>query len=147
MLITVRYWGLVEHILAQLEPQVQDYVEIRNPSTRAQLLQVISKFEERYSSRETQDSRASYNRDRKNWDVRRMSTDECRNRNGRNVEVYDLQNNRREGYRDTYWNGLQKNQRNHGFENRNRFDRDNRGFDSNNGRYQSRNRGPSDNFN
>ncbi|GFX19587.1 uncharacterized protein TNCV_2074951 [Trichonephila clavipes] len=38
-------------------------------------------------------------------------------------------------------------ERNHGSENRNWFDRDNRGFDRNNGWYQFRNRGPSGNFN
>ncbi|GFV33700.1 hypothetical protein TNCV_4568151 [Trichonephila clavipes] len=66
--------GLVEHILARLEPPVQDYVEVRNPSTRAQLLQVVSKPEQRYSSRVTQGSRTNYNRERRDWDVRRMST-------------------------------------------------------------------------
>ncbi|GFW26189.1 uncharacterized protein TNCV_3396851 [Trichonephila clavipes] len=34
--------GLVKHIMARLEPQVQNYVEVRNPTTRALLLQVIS---------------------------------------------------------------------------------------------------------
>ncbi|GFT25987.1 uncharacterized protein TNCV_5126511 [Trichonephila clavipes] len=37
-------------------------------------------------------------------------------------------------------------QRNQGFESRNRFDRDNRRFHSNNGRHQSRNRGSRENF-
>ncbi|GFT60758.1 hypothetical protein TNCV_3286711 [Trichonephila clavipes] len=73
--------GLVEHILVRLVPQVQDYVEVRNPTTRAQLLRVISKFEERHSSRETQGSRTNYNRERRDWDGRRMSTDDHRNKN------------------------------------------------------------------
>ncbi|GFW65972.1 uncharacterized protein TNCV_587981 [Trichonephila clavipes] len=37
--------GLVEHILVRFEPQVQDYVEVRNPTTTDKLLQVLSKFE------------------------------------------------------------------------------------------------------
>ncbi|GFS61482.1 uncharacterized protein TNCV_4312051 [Trichonephila clavipes] len=57
--------GLVEHILARLEPQVDDYVEVRNPTTRAKLLQVISKFEERYSSRENQGSKVNYSREKR----------------------------------------------------------------------------------
>ncbi|GFX98737.1 uncharacterized protein TNCV_1503151 [Trichonephila clavipes] len=43
--------ALVEHIFVTLEPQVQDYVEVRNPQNTVQLLEVISKFEERYSSK------------------------------------------------------------------------------------------------
>ncbi|GFS77555.1 hypothetical protein TNCV_321071 [Trichonephila clavipes] len=39
--------NLIQHIVSRLEPQVQDYVEVRNLSTRAQLIQVLSKFEER----------------------------------------------------------------------------------------------------
>ncbi|GFV82557.1 transposable element Tcb2 transposase [Trichonephila clavipes] len=45
---------LIEHIANRLEPQVLDYVVVRNPTSRFQLLQVILKFEERYSARETQ---------------------------------------------------------------------------------------------
>ncbi|GFV77885.1 uncharacterized protein TNCV_391 [Trichonephila clavipes] len=41
--------ALVDHILVRLEPQVQDYVEVRNPQTAIQLLEVLAKFEERYS--------------------------------------------------------------------------------------------------
>ncbi|GFT39770.1 uncharacterized protein TNCV_4869401 [Trichonephila clavipes] len=43
--------NLIQHIVSRLEPQVQDYVEIRNPNTRDQWLQVTSELEERYSSR------------------------------------------------------------------------------------------------
>ncbi|GFW03384.1 hypothetical protein TNCV_4939171 [Trichonephila clavipes] len=46
--------ALVEHILAGLEPQVQDYVEVRHPTTTAKLLQVISKFEERENTQSSQ---------------------------------------------------------------------------------------------
>ncbi|GFW50952.1 hypothetical protein TNCV_3592341 [Trichonephila clavipes] len=57
--------NLIHHIVSRLEPQVQDYVEFRNPTTRATLLQMISKFEERYSCRETQGSRMNFNRERR----------------------------------------------------------------------------------
>ncbi|GFT53943.1 uncharacterized protein TNCV_418481 [Trichonephila clavipes] len=40
---------VVVHIFVRLEPQVQDYVEVRNPQNTVQLLEVLSKFEERYS--------------------------------------------------------------------------------------------------
>ncbi|PRD29242.1 UNVERIFIED_CONTAM: hypothetical protein NCL1_30003 [Trichonephila clavipes] len=77
----------------------------------------------------------NYSRERRDWDVRRMSTDVRRNRNWRDAEVMDRPNDRRDNCRSTYGNGPQENQRNHGFQNRNRFDRDNRGFDSNKVRY------------
>ncbi|GFX28326.1 uncharacterized protein TNCV_1125801 [Trichonephila clavipes] len=41
--------ALVDHIFVRIEPQVQDYVEVRNPQNTVQLLEVLSKFEERYS--------------------------------------------------------------------------------------------------
>ncbi|GFW10095.1 uncharacterized protein TNCV_4208581 [Trichonephila clavipes] len=93
--------GLAECILARLEPQMQDCVEVRNPSTRAQLLQLISKFEERYVFRETQGSSKNYNRDRRDWDMRRRSSDYHRNRNWKNTEVLVLQNDRSNNYRIT----------------------------------------------
>ncbi|GFX78992.1 uncharacterized protein TNCV_3912801 [Trichonephila clavipes] len=40
--------ALVDHIFVRLEPQVQDYVEVRNPQTAIQLFEVLAKFEERY---------------------------------------------------------------------------------------------------
>ncbi|GFX85904.1 uncharacterized protein TNCV_2473061 [Trichonephila clavipes] len=39
----------VDLIFVRLEPKVQDYVEVRNPETAIQLLEVLAKFEERYS--------------------------------------------------------------------------------------------------
>ncbi|GFW86342.1 uncharacterized protein TNCV_4331261 [Trichonephila clavipes] len=41
--------ALVDPIFVRLEPQVQDYVDVRNPKTTAYLLEVLVKFEERYS--------------------------------------------------------------------------------------------------
>ncbi|GFS60158.1 uncharacterized protein TNCV_2826761 [Trichonephila clavipes] len=51
--------ALVDHIFVRLEPQVQDYVEVRNPQTAIQLLEVLAKFEERYSCKATLSSRNS----------------------------------------------------------------------------------------
>ncbi|GFW03654.1 uncharacterized protein TNCV_2537651 [Trichonephila clavipes] len=53
--------ALVDNIFVRLEPQVQDYVEVRNPQNTVQLLEVLAKFEERYSCKATQGSRNSYN--------------------------------------------------------------------------------------
>ncbi|GFX70318.1 uncharacterized protein TNCV_2955381 [Trichonephila clavipes] len=44
--------ALVDHIFVRLEPQVQDYVEVRNPQTAIHLLEVLAKFEERYSCKQ-----------------------------------------------------------------------------------------------
>ncbi|GFV65178.1 uncharacterized protein TNCV_2148701 [Trichonephila clavipes] len=41
--------ALVDHIFVRLKPKVQDYGEARNPQNTVQLLEVLSKFEERYS--------------------------------------------------------------------------------------------------
>ncbi|GFW58689.1 uncharacterized protein TNCV_378721 [Trichonephila clavipes] len=53
--------ALVDHIFVRLEPQVQDYVEVRNPQNAIQLLEVLAKFEERYSCKATLGSRNSNN--------------------------------------------------------------------------------------
>ncbi|GFT20131.1 uncharacterized protein TNCV_1945661 [Trichonephila clavipes] len=44
----------VDHILVRLEQQVQDYVEVRNQQNTIQLLEVLAKFEERYSGKAIQ---------------------------------------------------------------------------------------------
>ncbi|GFW46732.1 uncharacterized protein TNCV_2980881 [Trichonephila clavipes] len=64
--------ALVDHIFVTLEPQVQDYVEVRNPQNSVQLL-VLAKFEERYSCKATRGSRNSDNVEGRGWNVRRMS--------------------------------------------------------------------------
>ncbi|GFU29953.1 uncharacterized protein TNCV_1687221 [Trichonephila clavipes] len=51
--------ALVDHIFVRLEPQVQDYIEVRNPETAIQLLEVLAKFEEIYSCQATMGSRNS----------------------------------------------------------------------------------------
>ncbi|GFX08522.1 uncharacterized protein TNCV_1527201 [Trichonephila clavipes] len=57
--------ALVDHIFVRLEPQVQDYVEVRNPTTTAQLLEVLAKFEEKYSYKKMQGSKNSGNVERR----------------------------------------------------------------------------------
>ncbi|GFW22014.1 RNA-directed DNA polymerase from mobile element jockey [Trichonephila clavipes] len=63
----------VDHIFVRLEPQVQDYVEVRNPQNTVQVLEVLSKFEERYSYKAMRGSRNSDNVERRGWNERRMS--------------------------------------------------------------------------
>ncbi|GFU11588.1 uncharacterized protein TNCV_4492211 [Trichonephila clavipes] len=65
--------ALVDHIFVRLEPQVQDYVEVRNPQNTIQLLEVSAKFEERYSCKATRGSRNSNNVEGRGWNARRMS--------------------------------------------------------------------------
>ncbi|GFX18429.1 uncharacterized protein TNCV_4307291 [Trichonephila clavipes] len=42
---------LIDHIISRLEPQILDYVEVRNPQTTSNLLQIIDKYEERFLNR------------------------------------------------------------------------------------------------
>ncbi|GFU98463.1 uncharacterized protein TNCV_3652941 [Trichonephila clavipes] len=58
--------SLVDHIFVRLEPQVQDYVEVRNPQNTIQLSEV-AKFVERYSCKATLVSRNSYNVEGRGW--------------------------------------------------------------------------------
>ncbi|GFX03401.1 retrovirus-related Pol polyprotein from transposon opus [Trichonephila clavipes] len=90
---------------------------------------MITKYDDRYLRRDTQGT----SREIRDWEVRRRSPDDRRNRNWRDADVLDRQNDRRDNYRR--------------FENRNPIGRDDRGFESHDGRYQFRNRGSSDNFN
>ncbi|GFU97084.1 uncharacterized protein TNCV_3347301 [Trichonephila clavipes] len=59
--------ALVDHIFVRLEPQVQDYVEVRNPQNTVQLLEVFAKFEERYSCKAIRGSRNSDNVEGRGW--------------------------------------------------------------------------------
>ncbi|GFV98806.1 uncharacterized protein TNCV_2913231 [Trichonephila clavipes] len=133
--------ALVDHIFDRLEPQVQDYVEVRNPKTTAQVLEVMAKFEERYSCKKLKGSRNSDNIGRRGWKERRMSNDDDRRRNWRNSEVLHRPNNGRNYYRGNYETHRQ---RNRGFESRNGFNRNDQRF--NDREYQSGNRGQSENF-
>ncbi|GFV80052.1 uncharacterized protein TNCV_4654691 [Trichonephila clavipes] len=85
--------ALVDNIFVRLEPQVQDYVEVRNPQTAIQLLEVLAKFEERYSCKATLGSRNSNDVKGRGWNKRRISNVGNNRGNWRNSEVtedYDL---------------------------------------------------------
>ncbi|GFT31425.1 uncharacterized protein TNCV_608461 [Trichonephila clavipes] len=129
------------HIFVRLEPQVQDYVEVRNPQNMVQLLEVLAKFEERYSGKAIRGSRNSYNVEERGWNERRMSNVGNNRGNSRNSEVVRRPNNGRNYYRGNYENSRQGNQ---WFESRNRFQNDDRRF--NDRGYQFRNRGQTDDF-
>ncbi|GFX34089.1 uncharacterized protein TNCV_1698371 [Trichonephila clavipes] len=79
--------ALVDHIFVRLEPQVQDYVEVRNPQNTIQLLEVLAKFEERYSCKATRGSRNSDNVEGGGWNERRISDVGNNRGNWRNSEV------------------------------------------------------------
>ncbi|GFW68700.1 uncharacterized protein TNCV_3639151 [Trichonephila clavipes] len=66
-----------------------------NPITTAQLLELLVKFEERYSCKKMQGSRNSDNVEQRGWNERRMSTDDDKQRNWRNLEVLHRPSNNR----------------------------------------------------
>ncbi|GFX61544.1 uncharacterized protein TNCV_2745191 [Trichonephila clavipes] len=133
---------LLDHIFVRLEPQVQDYVEVRNPQTANQLLEVLGKFEERYSCKATLGSRNTNNVEGRGWNERRISNAGNNRGNWRNSEVVRRLNNGRNDYSGNYQNKRQGNQ---WFESRNRFQNNDRRF--NDTGYQFRNRGQNDDFN
>ncbi|GFX33180.1 uncharacterized protein TNCV_2353491 [Trichonephila clavipes] len=47
---------LIDHIISRLEPQILVYVEVRNPQTTFNLLQIIDKCEERFLNRKIRGS-------------------------------------------------------------------------------------------
>ncbi|GFX30286.1 uncharacterized protein TNCV_1963931 [Trichonephila clavipes] len=47
---------LNDHIISRLEPQILDYIEVRNPQTTSNLLQIIDKYEERFLNRKIRGS-------------------------------------------------------------------------------------------
>ncbi|GFX36475.1 uncharacterized protein TNCV_1254481 [Trichonephila clavipes] len=119
----------------RLEPQVQDYVEVRNPENTVQLLEVLAKFEERYSCKAIRGSRNSDNMDGRVWNERRMSNVGNNQGNWRNSELVHKPSNGRNDYRGNYENNRQGNQ---WFKSRNRFQKDDRRF--NDRGYQFRNK-------
>ncbi|GFS68073.1 retrovirus-related Pol polyprotein from transposon 412 [Trichonephila clavipes] len=133
---------LVDHIFVRLEPQVQDYGEVRNPQTAIQLLEVLAKFEERYLCKATLGSRNSNNVEGRGWNERRMSNVGSNRGNWRNSEVVLRLNNGRNDYKGNYQNNRQGNQ---WIESRNWFQNNDRRF--NDTGYQFRNRGQNDDFN
>ncbi|GFW49510.1 uncharacterized protein TNCV_2842911 [Trichonephila clavipes] len=67
---------LIDHIISRLEPQILDYVEVRNPQTTSNLLQIIDKYEERFLNRKIRGS---------SWESRDIKSNENNrfpNRNG-----------------------------------------------------------------
>ncbi|GFW85316.1 uncharacterized protein TNCV_3250531 [Trichonephila clavipes] len=124
-LILMSKKALVDHIFVRLEPQVQDYVEVRNPQNAIQLLEVLAKFEERYSCKATLGSRNSDDVEGRGCKERRMSNVGNNRGNWRNSKVERRPNNDRNDYRGNYQNSRQGNL---WFESRNRFQNDNRRF-------------------
>ncbi|GFX52797.1 uncharacterized protein TNCV_3719871 [Trichonephila clavipes] len=133
--------ALVDHIFVRLEPQIQDYVEVRNPQTAIQLLEVLAKFEERCSCKATLGSRNRNNVEGRGWNELRMSNVGNNQGNWRNSKVERRPNGGRKDYRSNYQNNRQGNKR---FESRKRFQNDDRRF--NDRGYQFRNRGQNDYF-
>ncbi|GFX79193.1 uncharacterized protein TNCV_4747771 [Trichonephila clavipes] len=143
---------LVDHFFVRLEQQVHDYVEVRNPENTVRLLEVLAKFEERYSCKAIRGSKNSDNV----VGERRMSNVGNNRGNWRYSEVVRRPSNGRNDYRGNYENSRQGNQ---WFESRNRFQKDDRrfndrGYQFRNGsqkddfsRRDHRNRGSSENFN
>ncbi|GFU40728.1 uncharacterized protein TNCV_3230891 [Trichonephila clavipes] len=70
-----------------LSLKVLDYVEVRNPQTAIQLLEVLAKFEQRYSCKATLGSRNNNNVEERGWNERRMSNVGNNRGNWRNSEV------------------------------------------------------------
>ncbi|GFX40147.1 uncharacterized protein TNCV_4317831 [Trichonephila clavipes] len=133
--------ALVDPIFVRLEPQIQDYVKVRNPQNTVQLLEVLDKFEERYSIKAIRDSRNSDNAERRGWNEHRMPNVDDNRRNWRNSKVVRRPSNDRNDYEGNYENSRQRNQ---WFESRNRFQKDDRRF--NDRGYQFRNGGQKDDF-
>ncbi|GFX97264.1 uncharacterized protein TNCV_1076351 [Trichonephila clavipes] len=106
--------ALVDHIFVRLEPQVQDYVEMRNPQNTVQLLEVLAKFEERYTCKAIRGSRNSDNVEGRGWNERRMSNVGNYRGNRRNSEIVLRPSNGRNDYRSNYENSRQGNQGNQG---------------------------------
>ncbi|GFV95817.1 uncharacterized protein TNCV_1728671 [Trichonephila clavipes] len=119
--------ALVDHIFVRLESQVQDYIEVRNPTTTAELLEVLAKFGERYSYKKMQDSKNSGNVERRGWNDSRGSNHDDRKRNRRNSEVLHRPSNVRNNSRGNYESGCQR--RNQWFESSKELNRDDRRFD------------------
>ncbi|GFV33062.1 hypothetical protein TNCV_250661 [Trichonephila clavipes] len=55
---------MFEHIIMHLTTQVTDYVEVRNPSTKTKILQLVAKYEKRHGYREKSRIRSIMSDDR-----------------------------------------------------------------------------------
>ncbi|GFW93492.1 uncharacterized protein TNCV_46951 [Trichonephila clavipes] len=47
---------LIDHIISRLEPQILDYLEVKNPQTTSNLLQIVDNYEERFLNRKIRGS-------------------------------------------------------------------------------------------
>ncbi|GFX79267.1 uncharacterized protein TNCV_695791 [Trichonephila clavipes] len=132
---------LVDNIFVRLEPQVQDYVEVQNRQNTVQLLEVLAKFEERYSCKAIWGLRSNDNVKERGWNERRISN--VGNNRGiwRNFEVVRRPSNGRNDCRGNYENRFQGNQ---WFGNRIRFQNDDRRF--NDRGYEFRSGGQKEDF-
>ncbi|GFU01402.1 hypothetical protein NPIL_510091 [Nephila pilipes] len=95
---------LLNHIIMRLSPQVMDYVEVRNPTTKAELLQLVEKERDegvvetdgldversRAEQVETEGSKGLAQEEsfkKEKWQIKRMmsegSTESCNDREGR----------------------------------------------------------------
>ncbi|GFW13091.1 uncharacterized protein TNCV_3330231 [Trichonephila clavipes] len=117
--------ALEDHIFVKLEPQVQEYEEVRNLQNTFQLLEVLSKFEERFSNKTRRGSRNSDNVKRRGWNESRMSNADNSRRNKRNSGILSRPSNGRIDNRCHYENGRQGDQ---WLESWNAFNRDDRRF-------------------
>ncbi|GFU87754.1 uncharacterized protein TNCV_4393801 [Trichonephila clavipes] len=77
---------LIDHIISRLGPQIVDYVEVRNPQTTSNLLQIIDRYEERFLNRKIRGS---------SWESRDIQANENNRFPNRN---------RQENWRDTRGN-------------------------------------------
>ncbi|GFX82445.1 uncharacterized protein TNCV_2871261 [Trichonephila clavipes] len=85
--------ALVNLIFVSLKPQVQDYVEVLNPQNKVQLLDMLFKFEERYSCKTLRGSRNSDNLQRRGWNERNMFNADDSRRNWTTPVVLCRKNN------------------------------------------------------
>ncbi|GFU62390.1 uncharacterized protein TNCV_318941 [Trichonephila clavipes] len=102
--------AILDHIFVRFEPRVQVNVEDQNPQNTVQLLEVLSKFEERYSCKAIRGSRNSDIGEIRGWNEHKMSNVDYNRRNGRNSEVVRRPSNGRNDYKGNYENGREGNQ-------------------------------------
>ncbi|GFU72509.1 uncharacterized protein TNCV_2424221 [Trichonephila clavipes] len=96
--LETRFYASQKDRTRSRQPQVQDYVEVRNQQTAIQLLEVLAKFEERYSCKATLGSRNSNNVEGRGGNERRMSNVGNNRGNWRNSEMVHRPNNGRNDY-------------------------------------------------
>ncbi|GFW50375.1 uncharacterized protein TNCV_2886811 [Trichonephila clavipes] len=88
---------LIDHIISRLEPQILDYVEVRNPQTTSNLLQIIDKYNSRpwrefnrYESEGVVDNQRFDGRRRGGQSDHRFHNKGCRQGGLRNSSFMDI---------------------------------------------------------